>query len=203
VIPCLYPGSGYEIEVDAPGFRTAKRLFEVDRSNVTNLSIVVQPDCGPALADAKKTALTVNYEKFDQTPGQGWRRLGEVDACFAEAGSLIDFYLAGKSKLTASQKVNLSFHAGQVYAFAGKDDEALKRFRSAVVNPAASPEFKWSAYVLATIAFLQHDADALVKNRNIIADAASYAPNATNLELVDGLMANFDRPYREAIRRKP
>jgi hypothetical protein len=157
--------------------------------------------CAPSLAQARKTSLTQNYAQFDQTPGEGWRRLAEQESCFAEAGNLIDLYLTGRSDLRDSQKVNLSFHAGQVYAFAGKNDEALKRFRGAIVNLAAEPEFKWSEYVLATIAFLEHDADSLVKYRNIIEDAASYSPNASNLQIVDLLIKNFDRPYRDALRR--
>ena len=157
--------------------------------------------CAPELVQARKTALTLNYVQFDQTPGKGWRLLAEEESCFAEAGNLIDLYITGRSDLRDSQRVNLSFHAGQVYAFAGKNDEALKRFRSAVVNPAAGPEFKWSEYVLATIAFLEHDADSLVKYRNIIEDAASYSPNASNLQIVDLLIKNFDRPYRDALRR--
>ena len=43
VIPCLYPGPGFEVEVDAAGFRTAKRTFEVDKSKPTRLLIVAEP----------------------------------------------------------------------------------------------------------------------------------------------------------------
>jgi hypothetical protein len=158
-------------------------------------------ECTSALAQARKTAPALNYEKFDQTPGEGWRSLAERRSCFVEAGQLIDAYLAGTSGLRDSQRVNLSFHAGQVYAFAGKNEEAVKRFRSAIVNPSAPPEFKWSEYVLATISFLEQDAEGLVKNRDVIADAASYPPNQSNLRVVDLLMANFGRSYKDALNR--
>jgi hypothetical protein len=158
-------------------------------------------DCAVALAQAKKVASTQDYDKFDQTRGEGWRALAERQSCFAEAGYLIDSYLARRTDLRESQRVNLSFHAGQVYAFAGRDDEAVKRFRSAVHNPSASPEFKWSEYVLATIAFLEHDGEGLVKNRDVIADAASDSPNQSNLQIVDLLMANFGKSYKDALRR--
>jgi hypothetical protein len=154
--------------------------------------------CSEDLARAMTQALQMDYARFDQTPDEGWRRLSQR-SCLVEAGQLIDLYLHDKPGLSASQKANLSFHAGQVYAFADKNDEALKRFRSAIVNPSAPREFKWSEYVLATIAFLEHDADRLVENRNAIEDAASYAPNRTNLEVVDRLIAGFGRSYKEAL----
>ena len=157
--------------------------------------------CEASLAEATKPALALDYEKFDQTPGEGWRRLAEQQSCFVEAGQLIDSYLAGRSDLRDSQRVNLSFHAGQVYAFGGRDEEAVKRFRRAVVNRSAPPEFKWSEYVLATISFLEHDAEGLVKNRDVIADAAGYSPNQSNLRIVDLLIAGFGRPYKDALQR--
>ena len=157
--------------------------------------------CEAALAEATKSASTLDYDKFDQTPGEGWRWLAERQSCFVEAGQLIDAYLASRSDLRESQRVNLSFHAGQAYAFGGRDEEAVKRFRRAVVNRSAPPEFKWSEYVLATISFLEHDAEGLVKNRDVIADAAGYAPNQSNLRIVDLLIAGFGRPYKDALHR--
>jgi hypothetical protein len=154
--------------------------------------------CQAMLAEAKRTSVAMTYQEFDQTEGQGWRRMAE-GPCLAEAADLIDFYRANRSDLGASNKVNLSFHAGQLQAMAGNYAEAIKRFRNAEVNPSVPPEFKWSEYVRATIAFLEHDADALVENRDIIAKAGSFGPNQSNLKVVDRLVANFDRPYKEAI----
>jgi hypothetical protein len=159
-------------------------------------------NCASELAQAKQVAAKQDYATFDQTAGGGWRLLAEKDTCLAEAGELIDFYLARRPDLQRSQRVNLSFHAGQVYALAGKNDDAVKRFRRAVVNPSVPLEFKWSEYVLATIAFLEHDADSLVKNRDIIADAVSYSSNGSNLQVVDLLIKNFGRSYKDAIRSK-
>jgi hypothetical protein len=159
-------------------------------------------DCPAALVRARTVARSQSYVTFDQTPGGGWRLLAEGKSCFAEAGELIDFYVAGKEGLGAGKRANLSFHAGQVYAFAGRADEALKRFRRAVVNPEAPAEFKWSEYVLATISFLEHDSEGLVRHRDAIADAPGSA-NQSNLRVIDLLIANFDRPYREALRRRP
>jgi hypothetical protein len=176
-------------------------LIALAISSVAAAAFAEVDDCSASLARAKKAAATQDYDKFDQTPDDGWRNLAERRSCFLEAGHLIDAYLAGRSDLRESQRVNLSFHAGQVYAFAGRDDEAVKRFRSAIHNPSAPPEFKWSEYVLATIAFLDHDAEELVRNRDAIEDAASYTPNQSNLKIVDLLVANFGKSYRDALRR--
>lgn len=155
--------------------------------------------CAAMLAEAEKTSPALTYQEFDQTEGKGWRwMVGQ--SCVAEAARLIDAYLIARDGLREVDKVNLSFHAGQTYALAGDYGEAIKRFRRAAVHPTAPPEFKWSEYVRATIAFLEHDADALVQNRDVIADAAAYGPNQSNLRVVDLLMKNFDRPYKDAIR---
>ena len=167
---------------------------------LTLLALTTGPDysCPAMLAEAKRTAPAMAYREFDQTEDQGWRRLAG-QPCLAEAADLIDFYRANRADLGPSSKVNLSFHAGQLQAMAGNYAEAIKRFRTAEVNPSVPPEFKWSEYVRATIAFLQHDAEELVRNRDLIADAGSFGPNQSNLKVVDRLVANFERPYKEAI----
>ena len=68
--------------------------------------VAADDPCAAALAQARKTALTQDYDAFDQTPGQGWRRLAEGESCFAEAGTLIDLYLESRSGLRDSQRVN-------------------------------------------------------------------------------------------------
>ena len=93
--------------------------------------IAESSDCASALTLAAKKSPAQNYDHFDQTPGEGWRALAEQKSCFVEAGRLIDTYLVQKTDLRRSQRSNLSFHAGQVYAMAGRDEDAVKRFRAA------------------------------------------------------------------------
>lgn len=155
--------------------------------------------CANGLEEAKQAAPSESFDRFDQTPKRGWRLLAEQQQCFEEAGELIDSYLSSRADLNATQRVSLSFHAGQVYAMAGRNDEALARFRRAVVNPSASPKFKWSEYVLATMAFLEHDGEAIVKYHDAIQDAGDLESNRLNLRVVERLMANFDKSYREAL----
>ena len=182
------------------------RLAQIIRGALVIVSLTIgsvclaaDGDCGKAFEEAKLAASNQGFERFDQTPAQGWRRLGEQLQCFEEAGQLIDYFLDSKAGLNATQRVSLSFHAGQVYALAGHYDEALPRFRRAVINPSASPKFKWSEYVLATVAFLEHDQEAIVKYHDAIQDASDLESNRINLRVVERLMANFDKSYKEAL----
>ena len=61
---------------------------------------------------------------------------------------------------------------------------------------------RWNDYVQATIAFWQHDRDALRQHRAIVAaGAADFLPNQINLEMLDSLTANFDLGYADAMAR--
>lgn len=154
--------------------------------------------CPQAAAEARSTVLSQSYDRFDATPHDGWRPLGETQHCFSEAGDLIRFYLMYKPGLTVSQQVHLYFHAGQVYAFAGETELALDAFCNAVHDPAATPDFKWSEYVLATMAFLQRDIEATWKYRDLLAAGPKMPANEVNLHVVDRLIENFNSGYKDA-----
>ena len=149
---------------------------------------------------ARKSDLQLSYQDFDQKPGQGWRRLADGKK-FLEAAQLIDRYAKQKSGLAEWQQINLRFHAGQLYAFAGKERLALERFKKSLYAklPANSP-VRWNAYVRATIAFLEKDRDTLKKQREIIARGPKFRGSIPNLDVVDRLLKNFGQPYRTAYR---
>ena len=164
------------------------------------------PDEGPdapAQSEAVPTstgALELDYQTFDQTPGSGWRALADRGAYLA-AGELIDAYLSTNASLEPSQRVNLAFHAGQAYAFAGSTELAKVRFRSAFVEtePPTSP-IRWNAYVRATIAFLEGDRPTLESMRTEIAAGPDFNGIVPNLDVADRLLAGFGGPYSEAYR---
>jgi len=142
--------------------------------------------------------LHLDYESFDQRPGNGWRKL--VDAGkHLEAAELIDTYVAQRDGLEEWQVVNLRFHAGQLYAFVNKENLALARFESAInpKEPNDSP-IRWNAYVKATIAFLQKDREGLIRMRNEIANGPEWQGTIPNLNVADRLLANFDNSYAVA-----
>ena len=150
--------------------------------------------------------LDLDYRSFAKGPNSSWRKVAREKG-FEEAGELIDRYLKKHSDLGLSQKVNLNFHAGQMYAFAGHHETALERFKNAKYDP--EPEeipIRWNAYVDGTIAFLEKDKIKLLECRKQIAEGPKINGKAPNLNVVDSLIENFDKPYFEAYmasRRKP
>jgi hypothetical protein len=78
---------------------------------------------------ADPSALNLEYDDFDQSLGQGWRALADQGR-YVSAAVLIDTYLAHREDLENWQRLNLFFHAGQMYAFAGVNEAALVRFET-------------------------------------------------------------------------
>ncbi len=156
------------------------------------------PDTPGADAKQRPPELSLGYWAFDQKPGQGWRRLADAGN-YREAALLIANYLKHRDDLKEWQGVNLQFHAGQMYAFAGYDAAALVAFRAALYSkePRASP-IRWNAYVKATIAFLEKNRGELTKMRDEIAGGPEGQGTALNLNVVDRLIANFDKSYADA-----
>ena len=147
--------------------------------------------------------LEVSYEAFDQRPGSGWRKIAD-EGKYLEAARLIDRYEQEKKGVEEWQRVNLRFHAGQVYVFADQKDHARARFKTALFakEPADSP-IRWNAYVWATIAFLERDRKKLTSFREEIAKGRKLQGVVPNLDIVDRLIEHFDEPYSVAYRGKP
>lgn len=160
-------------------------------------------------ADAAMMALSL--EDFDQTD-QGWRSLDE-EGCEHQAADAIRRYREINAGDVGANTGSLLWHEGQLRAAGGETDEAIRlmlRSReqdSEVTRP----------YTDATIAFLRRDRAALIAARGQLVSlpvpeafaraAARYAETypdhpplrwPLNLDIVDGLIACFDRPYREA-----
>lgn len=153
----------------------------------------------------QNTHLDQDYKSFDQAQKSGWRQLAQ-EGRFKEAAKLIDRYRKRRKSLDVSQVVNLLFHAGQLYAFADCNDIALERFKKAKydpipdVEPAQMKAFfeEWNVYVDATIAFIRKDRMKLLECRTRMANIPNVSREMSNLDVVDSLIRNFDKPYSEA-----
>ena len=156
-----------------------------------------------ATAQEQPPELELTYDAFDQSPGGGFRRLSD-EGKYLEAANLIDLYEKERKDLKQWQRVNLRFHAGQLYAFAEEKDLALAHFKTAfnAKEPSDSP-MKWNAYVRATIAFLERDRETLAASREEIAKSPTFQGVVSNLNVVDRLIKYFDEPYRVAYSGKP
>lgn len=160
-------------------------------------------------ADAAMLALSLH--DFDQTE-EGWRSL-DAEGCERQTAEAIRQYRTINAQVLGEEADTLVWHEGQLRASAGETDEAIRlmligRDRD---SDATRP------YTDATVAFLRRDRTALLAARDRLVAlpmpeafgraaaryAASYPdlPALTwplNLNIVDGLIACFDRPYREA-----
>jgi hypothetical protein len=149
--------------------------------------------------------LDQDYKSFDQAQKSGWRQLAQ-EGRLKEAAKLIDRYLKRNTSLDVSQIVNLHFHAGQLYAFAERNDIALERFKQAKYNPIPDVEpaqmkaffEEWNVYIDATIAFIKKDKMKLLERRARMANIPNISREMSNLDVVDSLIRNFDKPYSEA-----
>jgi hypothetical protein len=146
--------------------------------------------------------LELSYQDFDQRPGSGWRKVAG-EGKLLEAAELIERYEKSKAGLNERQRINLQFHAGQLYTFADKYDQALLRLETALAphEPPDSP-IRWNAYVRATIAFLKKDRESLRSARDEIAKRPKLQGSVPNLDVVDRLIEHFDEPYRVAYSGK-
>jgi hypothetical protein len=170
-------------------------------------AVLVFVACGPDRAGPptrpgvdSPRELALDYETFDQRAGSGWRRIAEAGD-FLGAAELVDRYGAERADLAEWQQLNLRFHAGQLYAFAGRTEPALARLKAALRagEPVGSP-VRWNAYVRATIAFLEWDRPRLAAYRAEIAAGPKLDGSVPNLDVVDRLIALSDEPYLVAYR---
>lgn len=152
-------------------------------------------DCAALYRAHLETDLKLPYEKFDQELGGGFRQL-DAQRCFKEAGDLLEAWMRANGKDDESVR----WHVAQQRAQQGDYAEAIRYAKGTLDDreDLAKHPLRWNDYVLATIAFLQHDRAALVAHRDRIAEGASYQGNAINLRLVDALVANFDGSYADA-----
>ena len=153
--------------------------------------------CQTLYAEHLQTDLQLSYEAFDQTEDSGFRVLAK-SGCPKEAADLIERYV----EHTHAQERSLLWHIAQLRAEDGDSAEAIRYARKVVgeTEDHARHPLRWNDYVLATIAFLDHDKPRLILHRNRIAAASDAHPgNKLNLKLIDSLIRNFDKDYKYAV----
>ena len=169
----------------------------------------------------KRAMLALSEDAFDQdlsNGGGGWRKIGNISGCEFAAAELISVY-RGKHPSSSS---TLAWHEGQMLASAGTSARAIPLLESAKKDPTKDGA-GWNHYVDATIAFLRNDKTELVLARGRLAavpyPASSDLPALKegyieflgqggqpamrvrwppNIDVVDGFVACFGKPYNEA-----
>jgi hypothetical protein len=166
---------------------------------------------GMALADCvgedRERLLSLDLAAFDQDLNGGWRRIASMPYCAEDAADLIEAYRNRRD----AEDITLIFHEGQLRARAGQTDRAIALFERCRKDPERDA-IGWNHYVDATIAFLKQNRQALLRSRDALAaleKPSDFRPVdqdgnpvdiswPPNLQVVDGFLTCFDRPYSEA-----
>jgi len=166
----------------------------------------------------RERLLALPQEEFDQNIGHGWREVADRPGCEAAAADLLRDYLQAHPE--TSNRSLLYWHEAQLRGFLGDNDAAIALMDKSRVPAGEADRIGWNPYVDATTAFLRGDATALGKARQALA-AVSPSPDMPpvkdgfiemttphgrvmrmrwpmNLDVVDGLVRCFGKPYREA-----
>lgn len=173
-----------------------------------------QPD--PCAHD-REAMLALDEDAFDQDIGGGWRALAAMPGCEPAAADLIAAY----RQLHPQAAGIVAWHEGQLRASAGQTTQAIPLLEAAR-KPVEQDLAGWNHYVDATVAFLRRDRAALQAARERLqavpwtaaegmADPVDGVIEVTlgngqtmrmrwppNIDVVDGFLACFDRPYDEA-----
>lgn len=149
-------------------------------------------------ASEQSRLLSLGYDGFDTDTGEwSWRSLN-ARACTDEALKLIDEYVSVHfGDMTAAQRSEASFHAGQALAFADRNTEAITHFATALTFATGD---EWTTYVQAHVAYATGDLAALRRARD---QYAEIAPNSMRLGFLSGLLACPRQPYMEAAHCAP
>jgi len=165
----------------------------------------------------RERLLALPEQAFDQNIGHGWREVSERPGCEGAAADLLRDY---RQLHPESNRSLLSWHEAQLRAFLGDTPAAIALMEQSRVPAGAPDRIGWNPYVDATTAFLRGDAAALGRAREALA-AVPPAPDLPpvkdgyiemtspkgqvmrmrwpmNLDVVDGLVRCFGKPYREA-----
>jgi hypothetical protein len=146
----------------------------------------------------------LGMDAFDQDMTGGWRALSQRPGCEARAAGLIRDY-----RTFLEQRLPILYwHEAQLRAGLGENEAAIALMER---SRRRDDRYGWNPYVEATIAFLRGDRPALIAARARLAALPRPAdfeeqtlPNGyrtrwpQNLDVVDGLIRCFGRPYRNA-----
>jgi hypothetical protein len=151
-------------------------------------------DASCRLGEAERAAMTAAaYEAFDQSMDgrANWRAVMNR-GCYETAAGLIEAYIAqNAAQLTGEQRRTLSFHAGQVLAFGGRETLAAPYFAAARGGDA-----EWNTYVESQLAFVRRDRTGFEAARSAY---ARIAPNSVRRGFLDSQSACFEKPFTEAL----
>jgi hypothetical protein len=146
----------------------------------------------PSAELSRQAALA--YATFDeQAAPYGWRHLSGSGCADSAVALLTAYENANDSRLSPAEVMELSFHIGQVLAFAGREQESIPHFERSLGNTATA---EWRCYVEATLAFLRREPEAL---KAALDRYSSIAPGSMRLSFIKGFVACPNESYTKAV----
>lgn len=175
-------------------------------------------DAPPASCDHDRLGLlALDEDRFDQDFDGGWRALANRPGCKLAAADLLRDYRQAHN----NEAGILYWHEAQLRVMAGQSEAAIELMEKSR-KPADQDKAGWNAYVDASIAFLRKDRPALEQARQDLAAVPFPSDKGLpplkngviempmkggktmkmrwppNIDVVDGLVQCFDKPYEEA-----
>ena len=179
-------------------------------------------DCGISEAEHGRL-MALDKHSFDQNMEGGWRKIANEGNCYSVAGQLIKDYIDHHNIKPQTGSNILFWHVGQMQAYSGQIEDALKYFSMSYDKLAddGTNEKEWALYAEGTIAFLKKDRESLIKAKNELANykmskakiasinkmkednpkikfPEGYPEKSLNLIALEGLLRCFDQPYSNA-----
>ncbi|MDP5208375.1 hypothetical protein [Microbulbifer sp. 2205BS26-8] len=158
--------------------------------------------------EEKARVIRLEFWEFDQSQTDGWRPFYEA-GCYQIAADLLIEYVNMNPAL-ANKHVILNMHAGQMLASTGNYEKAKNYFSMSYSPMKDKAWINWNAFVDATIAFINSDMPGLKSAKEKIELQETITKEAypnfpeywwgkkMNLDVVNGFIACFDKPYVEA-----
>ena len=148
-------------------------------------------DCAAQLQAALPGIATIEAKDFDAS----WRSMSTAE-CHAEAAEALGAYIRVHGHV-----YHLAFHQAQMLLYAARASEARPLLLSSLRPelPQDAP-FKWNAYVLAHVAWIDGDRERFDRERAQLEAGKEYAPNAMNLRVLDALRAGFGGSYLQLMK---
>jgi hypothetical protein len=131
--------------------------------------------------------ISLNYEAFDQTPGNGFRALAK--SCKNEAIELIKNYII----LNRASEHSLRWHIAQLSGELGRYQEAVLYARSTYRDQEAG-QFKWNDYVDGYIAYWLKDPNTLSEKIRILEAHPANQGNIINARLLRQFLVELEKP---------
>ena len=158
--------------------------------------VAESPSCAELFDQIFENSMTLDYEDFDQTSGQGFRVLAGA-GCPREAADLIERYV----QVTGATQRSLTWHLAQMRGEAGQIALAIEAAEASLDPKRSADEpFRWNAHVQAYLALLKGDRDQFDAHLQTLQAAADdHRGNAMNASFWERLAPHFELGYAGAL----